>query len=86
MISYIIEAAKCGKDVIRVLGDDTDVFVVLVYSVDREEMTSKVQMERWNGTVLDINATCADLGPQCLQLLGIHAISGCDTPKENSAR
>ena len=29
--------------------------------------------------MLDINATCADLGPQCLQLLGMHAISGCDT-------
>ena len=36
-------------------------------------------MERWDGIVLDINATCADLGPQCLQLLGMHAISGCDT-------
>ena len=45
----------------------------------REEMTSKVQMERWDGTVLDINATCADLGPQCLQLIGMHVISGCDT-------
>ena len=42
-------------------------------------MTSNVQMERWDGTVLEINATCADLGPQCLQLLGMHAISGCDT-------
>ena len=79
MISYVIEAAKCGKDIIRVLSDDTDVFVLLVYCVYREEMTSKVQMERWDGTVLDINATCADLGPRCLQLLGMHAISGCDT-------
>ena len=79
MISYVIKAAKYGKDVIRVLSDDTDVFVLLVYWVYREEMTSKVQMERWDGTVLDINATCADLGPQCLQLLGMHAISRCDT-------
>ena len=36
-------------------------------------------MEQWDGTVLDINATCADLGPQCLQLLGMHSISGGDT-------
>ena len=76
MISYAIKAAKYGKDVIRVLSDDTDVFVLLVYWVYREEMTSKVQMERWDGTVLGINATCADLGAQCLQLLGMHAISG----------
>ncbi len=33
IISYVIEAAKCGKDVIRVLSDDTDVFVLLVYWV-----------------------------------------------------
>ena len=79
MISYVNEAAKCGNDVMRVLSDDTGVFVLLVYWVYREEMTSKVQMERWDGTVLDINATRADLGPQCLQLLGMHAISGCDT-------
>ncbi len=35
--------------------------------------------ERWDGTVLDINATCSDLGPKCLQLLDIHALTGCDT-------
>ena len=29
--------------------------------------------------MLDINATCAHLGPKCLQLLGVHALSGCDT-------
>ena len=46
MISYVIEAAKCGKDVIRVLSDDTDVFVLLVYWLYREEMASKVHMER----------------------------------------
>jgi len=28
--------------------------------------------------VLDIKATCAVLGPKCLQLLGMHALSGCD--------
>ena len=60
MISYVIEAAKCGKDVILILSDDTDVFVLLVYGECREEVKSKVQMEGWDGTALDINATCAD--------------------------
>ena len=37
-------------------------------------------MEKWDGVVLDINATCASLGQAlCLQLLGAHALSGCDT-------
>ena len=32
-----------------------------------------------DGVVLDINATCADLGDTvCSQLLGAHALSGCD--------
>ena len=79
IVSYIIQGASHGKSVIRVLSDDTDVFVLLVYWVHRAGLQCKVQMERWDGTVLDINATCADLGEKCLQLLGMHALSGCDT-------
>lgn len=36
-------------------------------------------MEPWDETVLNNNSTCAQLGPKCLQLLGMHAVSGCDT-------
>ena len=37
-------------------------------------------MEKWDGVVLDINATCANLGDTvCSQLLGAHVLSGCDT-------
>ena len=36
-------------------------------------LQSKMQMEKRDGTVL---ATCTDLRPKCLQLLGMH---GCDT-------
>ena len=43
------------------------------------ELQFNVQMDWWDGTVLGINATCADLGPKCLQLLGMLALSGCDT-------
>ena len=31
MISYVLQAANHSKSVIRVLSDDTDVFVLLVY-------------------------------------------------------
>ena len=79
MISYVLEAAHSGNRVIRVLSDDTDIFVLLVYWAYRADLRCRVQMERWDGTVLDINATCTNLGPKCLQLLGMHAISGCDT-------
>ena len=36
-------------------------------------------MERWDGAILYINATSAHLGLKCLHLLGMHALSGCDT-------
>ena len=57
MVSYVLEAAKNGKRVIRMLSDDTDVFVLLVYWVYKAdvELQCKVQMERWDGTVLNIN-------------------------------
>ena len=48
MISYVLQAAYAGKNVIRVLSDDTDVFVLLVYWVYKAALQCKVQMERWN--------------------------------------
>ena len=37
-------------------------------------------MEKWDGVVLDINATCANLGDTvCSRLLGAHVLSSCDT-------
>lgn len=79
MVSFVLEAAKSGDPVVRVVSDDTDVFVLLVYWVKRAELRCKVQMERWDGSVLDINATCANLDQKSLQLPAVHAISGCDT-------
>ena len=79
LIAYLLQAAESGKSVIRILTDDTDVFVLLVYWVWKMRLHSAVQMESWNGVVIDINATCLLLGSKCLQLPGMHAISGCDT-------
>ena len=79
MISYALEAANHEENVIQVVSNDTDVFILLVHWVYKASILSKVQMERWDGMILDINATCANLGPKCLQLLGMHALSGCDT-------
>ena len=49
MISFVLEEAKPGQSVIRVLSDDTDVFILLVYWVNRAALRCKVQMERWDG-------------------------------------
>ena len=64
----------------RILSDETDVFVLLVYWVWRANVHSAVQMEKWDGTILDIlNATVRTLGEKCQGLLGMHALSGCDS-------
>ena len=41
---------------------------------------ANTQVEKWNGDVLDVSKTIVQLGPRkCSQLLGLHALSGCDT-------
>ena len=80
--SFLLEAAKSGQNVICVLRDDTGVVVLLAYLVKRADLQCKVQMEHWDGSVLDImdiNAICANHGQKCLQLICMHALSGCDT-------
>ena len=62
MVSYVIQDAYYDKDACCVVSDDTDV-LLLVYWIHRVALQCKVQMERWNGAVLDINVTCAELGP-----------------------
>ena len=79
MISHFLLAADSGTKCIRILSDDTDVFVLLIYWVYRHSINATVQMERWDGSVWDINATCAQLDPKCLQILGMHYLTGSDT-------
>ena len=43
-------------------------------------VVANILMEKWNGDVLDVSQTTEQLGPRkCSQLLGLHALSGCDT-------
>ena len=65
MVSYIMQAVMYGKDSIYVVSDDTDVFVLLVYWVHTAALHCKVQMERWNGTVLQY----VHIENSCLQKL-----------------
>ena len=41
-------------------------------------MQKKIQMEKWDGTVIEINTTLDKLGDKCGQLLGMHALMGCN--------
>ena len=75
----MLEAAASNGETIRIVCDDTDVFVLLVYWTWRKIIRKNIQMEKWDGTVLDIRATVDKWGDTCGQLPGMHALSGCDT-------
>ena len=80
LCSYMIKAAEKGSQTIRILSDDTDVFVLLVYWTSKMQIKASIQMEKWNGDIIDINETVKKLGPRkSSQLLGLHAMAGCDT-------
>ena len=82
IISYMLQAADDGCHVVGVLRDDTDIFALLVYWTWLCDLQNRlaVQMKKWDGVVLDVNATCAHLGSTVSsQLLGSHAIAGCVT-------
>ena len=78
MLSYVLEACQNEAKTVRVLSDDTDVFVLLVYWVHAANINAQVQMEKWDGKILHINKTCDSLGSKSLQLLPMHYITGSD--------
>ena len=51
-IFYLTDAANSGKIMSPVFSEDTNVFVLLVCWVYREEMEFKVQMEQWDMSML----------------------------------
>ena len=82
LCSYMMKAVAEGAHTIRILSDDTDVFVLLVYWTSRMRVVAKIQMEKWNGDVLDINEIIQQLGPRkCSQLHGIHTLSDWRGPR-----
>lgn len=75
MLKEVADSAQT----ISILSDNIDVFLLLVYWTSRMWVVTKVQMEKWNGDVLDVNNTVKQLGPRkCSQLLSVNALSGCD--------
>ena len=78
ILSFVLKAASKGHKVIRVLSDDTGIFCLLVYWVYKMNIMTNIQMENWEGRVLCIKYTCKNLGAKCLQLLGMHYLTGSD--------
>jgi len=78
LVSYLLHLHQQTEH-IQVLADDTDIFVLLVYFVWCHNDPAQVSMKKYNGEVIDINATAMALGDRCQDLLPAHALSGCDS-------
>ena len=76
---HMLETAAGGAEMVGIVCDDTDVFVLLVYWTWRKTIRKNIEMEKWDGMVLDIRATVGKLGDTCGQLPGMHALSVCAT-------
>ena len=63
---------------VRVINDDTDIFVLLIFWMWRLHITACVQLDQWCGDILSINESSSFLCAISHQLLGMPALSGCD--------
>ena len=79
LVKLTLQLCQSDQSVTCKVSDDTDVFVLLLHWVNWADMQGKVQMKLWDGSVLDTNATCPDIGQKCLQLPGMLTLSHCDT-------
>ena len=71
MVSYALEDAISGKNTIKVLSDGIGVMVLPAYLCHDKALQCKLQMQSWDSTVLDINATGVELSTKVLQLSGM---------------
>ena len=55
LCSYMLKAVAEGAQTIRILSDDTDIFVLLVYWTSRMQVVAKIQME--SGMVMSWTST-----------------------------
>ncbi len=77
----VVHLANAGENSIRVLSDDTDVFVLLLHFYHICQLTCNLMMA---GTstgrkCTDIRATAAKHAPIIKDVLPAHVLSGCDT-------
>ena len=64
---------------IQIVGDDADVFVLLVHFYWKLRPLAEITIKRFDGKTIDINASAMALGDTCVQLLPMHAVTGCDS-------
>ena len=81
MIQQVFHAAEHGGSLIKVVCDDTDVFVLLANFVEKHTLESTVLMEEthYDRKIININETITQHRSIIPSLLPMHSLSGCDT-------
>ena len=80
MVSYaLMMSREHGCRQIQIVSDDTDVFVLLVHFYWKLRPLAAITMKRFDAKTIYVNATAMALGDKCVQLLHMHAITGCDS-------
>ena len=82
IICHLRAAIKGGKKELEVIASDTDIFLLLLYYCWKRHLDKKqinITMKKSDGLVININASAAQLGEKCLDILAMHALTGCDT-------
>lgn len=75
--------SRCGTNNIKILSDDTDVFVLLVHFYRKLKLKCAMWMESVDKEKLsDIAASVHNLGTQADSLLAVHCLTGCDTTSQ----
>jgi hypothetical protein len=66
---------------IKIIADDTDVFILLLYYYRLHDISCKVVMQASssNRAMIDIGATTSKHKDIIPNILGLHALTGCDT-------
>lgn len=79
IIAYMLTAIQNGAKNIQITADDTDIFVLLLHFYWKHKLNVPMVMKQSNGKFIDIKVTAEALAETNLDLLSLHAISGCDS-------
>ena len=80
IVQQVVKLAEDGVSSMKVICDDTDVFILLIHYYAQEHLTCDLIMCGTSSRrVIDIKATTDKHSTIVDQLLPAHALSGCDT-------
>jgi hypothetical protein len=81
MVNQMLHLAHSRSNPIRVICDDTDVFILLVHFYASQDLSCNLTMESTSGnrTVIDIGDTVKQHQDVVRSILSCHVPTGCDT-------